>query len=537
MEPEAFNPNREVENLAKEHKDAIADNEVTEQEQQKLSQLSENIQNAIKPLEDESKQDTQKREDALRLAITEVANESGVSYVELYALIWPEQRESTFQVIQHIRSPMDVKQRKVAMDEFLTSSLPGFEKGLEKCSTETGVLFTNSGVVTYPSRIVFTNSYAGENTTPVRIDIDHVDWVNLKNPEQLAKLLTEEYNEQHADYNPDRTDEDRLSLPSNAKSVTKPKMDPNDRKGEQMKLWQQGIEFDIPKDKTAIFILIAPGRLKGTEEDFIDTITDVYQKRYGATVYAVHAESISDWEAVAKQNGASDLPATKNAQSKTVLDSFDKSYKQAIADKKEMFIFHYMAHGGGGVAASARASIEDEGVIRLENDEGVDVTDFAKLMAQKVNGEALSSKIRTGFIQESCYSGAQLDNIRTHLKDGNIPTKDLFIMSEGNRTLTDGSFTTEEASVINEAKRGQVGGGAFAYHLHEYYQEIDRLKSSGAIIKPPVGTYAHAMQHADLMSQRDKFQRQNARGYRYSTESNIDNFFSSLQHPSAEDIA
>ena len=195
-----------------------------------------------------------------------------------------------------------------------------------------------------------------------------------------------------------------------------------------------------------------------------------------------------------------------------------------------------MAHGGGGAAENARAGSHDLGEIRLENDEIVDVIEFAKLIAKKEGGKSLSSKIRTGFVQESCYSGAQLDNIRTYLKNNNVQTKDLFVLSEGNRTTTVGSFTIENASVINEAKRGQEGGGAFAYHLHEYYQEIDRLKTSGATIKPPVGTYAHAMQHADMMSQRDSLNKQNAQGFRYSTESKIDNFFSSIQHPSAENI-
>lgn len=528
MESEAFNPNRDVENLAKEHKEAIADNEITEQEQEKLDQLSEKIRGFIT-------EDDQQNEDALRRAITEVAAESGVSYLELYGLIWPEQKEVTSQVIKHIRSPMDAEQRKKSMVEFLSSNLPGFEKGLEKCNKEIGVLFTNSGVQNSPPRIVFTNSYAGENTIPFRIDITYEDWMKLKNPDQLSKLLIEGYDEEYADSIPDRTEEERIAIP--IPSVTRPYFDPNSRKGEQMRLWQKGLEFDLPKDKTAIFILIAPGALQGTEADFIDTITDVYQKRYGATVYAVHAENIDEWNKAAKQNAATGLPKAEKAQSKTVLDSFEKSYKKAIADNKEMFIFHYMAHGGGGAAENERHGYYDLGEIRLENDEIVDVTEFAKLIAKKEGGKSLSSKIRTGFVQESCYSGAQLDNIRIHLKNNNVQTKDLFVMSEGNRTSTDGGFTIENASVINEAKRGQEGGGAFAYHLHEYYQEIDRLKASGATIKPPVGTYAHAMQHADMMSQRDSLHKQNAQGFRYSTEKNIDNFFSSIQHPSAEDVA
>ena len=297
---------------------------------------------------------------------------------------------------------------------------------------------------------------------------------------------------------------------------------------EQNDIWKKGLAFDLPKNKTSVMLVGVPKGLKGVEEDFAYLATEIYHKRYGATITNVAMEKEKNWKEVTKDMR---MPESVPPTVEGVLKGVRSSLEGAVAAGQSAFVLHYMAHGGGK---------DEKGFIEAADGQ-IDPKKIAEaLMKPDKDGIPLCAKIDITIIAETCYSGNQLKSIAESLKTAKVPVKNLHIITEADDSESDGSFTMKRASLVNDAKRNQNGGGAFDYYMSYYFQMIDAQRARGVTTAEPVGTFGHAVQFADRMSREEagySSGSQDLQGYQYSTKDNIDMFFSSLDRPKSNAAA
>lgn len=433
---------------------------------------------------------------------------------------------------------MSMTDRALLIDNTLASINPLHKEAIQRFEKETGVALRCTGML--PNKFIYVNAFTGADSMPLRLELSYHDLASAKSLDQLVNSFAAKRNTASSDlsykdssrYKNDQRMRDFLKSYENRytnrretvelDSVTRPGREKFKAK-EQMDIWKNATTFDLPAHQTAVMLAMDPGTLHGVERDFAHVAKHIYGDIYDASIVGVAVTNSDEWK---KQTvDMQDIPQSTGSSSTELLQGLEKTLIQSVQENKKMFMFHYMAHGGGeNNSSDHRSGNTPLGHIKLGK-ESLDTEEFAKVLAKEVNGKPLCSLIDITIIAESCYSGAQLQRMLDYFKNNSIPVKNLRIISEANMTTSDGGFKVERASSVNERKRGSEGG-ALSYYLDYYYQMINEARAEGKEIKPPVGTLGHAIQFADLMARSETDNGQNLRAYHYSTELNIDQFIS-----------
>lgn len=457
---------------------------------------------------------------------------------------------------QEDNESMDINTRDMLIEQRIVSINPYYTDVVQKFLESTGISLTCTGMI--PGKFVLVNSFTGTDVVPFRIEISYNDLQSANSANDLFQIFMQKkeksfdnsdlYELEWAMENETRSflrtyqkSDQSTEVDEELSSSTLPRLEPKFDAREQAEVWKMATSFDLPSNQTAVMFAMEPGSLSGVERDFAHVARYIYGEKYNTSIGAVALNNVQEWQKYA--TGIPGMPAEVAPPTAAEISRLlEQSLVNAVNEHKEMFVFHYMAHGGGGTNQRFRSNDAImPGQIALGN-EALDTEEFAKIISKEVNGKPLCSLIDITIIAESCYSGAQLEHILAYLKENNIPVKNLRIIAEANLTPATGEFTPDIASTVNERKQeskeaGENVGGAFSYYLDYYYQMIDKMRADGKEVNPPAGTFGHAIQFADLMSRHESVQKQDLRAYHYSTESNIDQHISSIDRNNNQQVA
>lgn len=339
---------------------------------------------------------------------------------------------------------------------------------------------------------VLINTFTGKNKMPVRIAFSYEEAKVIRGKDDVLRLLRKKYEAEQATHK------------------------------EQYEMWSRKYSYDLPKNgKTAVMFAMVPGSLRNVESDMV-RMAEIYKSNYGASFSAVCVQKMDNWQKALQDKNpeAIGIPQAVGATEKEILDTLVISLKKAIDDGKEAFVFHYMMHGGEkGTMSASNGSFPAEKI--------------AQAITTEHNGKPISEQIEITIFKESCFSGSQIEKEAAYLKEQKSRVKNLHIIAAVSKYApSEEGLELKDASVISEKMRGNQAA-VLHYHISYYFELIDHLKSSGIKIEEPLGTYSHAIQFADLMTREDsRYQRprngQNPEGFHYSTEKNIEEFFSGI---------
>jgi hypothetical protein len=411
-----------------------------------------------------------------------------------------------------IEAPMSFAERKTKLHDIVqilnSELISDSHSALDTFNAETGLSMEcmgirsdNGGTVrnTY-FEYVFINTFAGKNKIPVRIALNYEDVKGVQSKEEVLKLLRKKYEQQQAVHKKD------------------------------YELWNKQYSYDLPKNgKTGVMFAMVPGSLSNVETDML-RMAEIYKGNYGASFSAVCVQKMDEWEKVLKEKnaGALDFPEAIGATEKEILDTLVASLKKAIDEGLEAFVFHYMMHGG------------EEGTISA-SDGSFSAEKIAQAITTEYNGKPLSAQIDITIFKESCFSGSQIEKETAYFKEQNSDVKNLHIIAAVSKHApSDEGLELKDASVVSEKMRGNQSA-ALHYNISYYFELMDHLKSTGVKIEEPVGSYSHAIQFADLMTREDSRHQhprhgQNPEGFHYSTEKDIEDFFSRIDNKLDSDI-
>lgn len=415
-----------------------------------------------------------------------------------------EEAQRIFSDANAIKKPMSFEERTKKLDsvvEGLNNELvANGSTALDAFNAETGLSMecmgirsSNAGTInnTY-FEYVFINTFLGSNKLPVRIALSYQEVKDVKGKENVLNLLREKYQGEQETHRKD------------------------------YELWEKQYSYDLPKNgKTAVMFAMVPGALSNVETDMV-RMAEIYKQNYGASFSALCVQKMDNWENALKEKNARSLgfPEAIGASEKEILDTLVSSLKKAIDEGQEAFVFHYMMHGGEKGTMSA-----SDGSFSAEK--------IAQAITTEYNGKPLSAQIDITIFKESCYSGSQIEKEAAFFKEQESDVKNLHVIAAVSKHApSEEGLELKDASLVSEKMRGNKAA-VLHYHISYYFELIDHLKSTGVKIEKPLGTYSHAIQFADLMTREDsRYQSprhgQNPEGFHYSTEKDIEEFFSKI---------
>ena len=375
---------------------------------------------------------------------------------------------------------------------------------LDAFNTETGLSVRCMGI-TIGSQLIFINTFEGTNTVPVRITLLYGEMRNARTREQVLALLRAKWQAEQKTHK------------------------------EDYQKWQKAYQYDLPRNgRTAVMIATVPGQLRGIESDMA-RMAEIYHQQYGASFTSIAAENPKAWAAAVKQRGGTlSSPEASTATAEGILKSLQSGMRQAIDGRMEAFIFHFMMHGGTDATAAAV-------------DKSIPAQRIAEILATPYGegGRPLCAQIDITIFMESCYSGSQLEAIIAYLRERRVPVKNLRIIAAAARnTVAAADQRFDRAALIDDNLRQPQGeqGGTFPYYFSYYFTMVAEIRARGGTVRPPLGTYAHAVQFADRMTREESEhvvnqfsgnsprQSQNPEAIHYSTEGEGKSlYFSSLQ--------
>ena len=290
---------------------------------------------------------------------------------------------------------------------------------------------------------------------------------------------------------------------------------------QENKLWDTPFRFDFPKDKGACMIALILNPDHGMETD-VTYALDIYTKEFGMSPNAlcIGREHLNDMNDALEESGYSELsniiaPATKDS----ILRNLENSLRKAVDDRKEFFVFHYLAHGSW------------EGDF-LAEDKRISPADIAEIISRSYKGEPLCSKLNIYIQAGSCYSGKQLEGIINYFKSRkDIPVKNLHIISEANHTTAVFSSSWDEVSLISDNPLVSDMTGPQLYYDSWVKEYTNHLRTKGLEIRPEANSMLWRLRFADLMSWYDE--KQDMKGFHYSndpkTGNTIGDYFTQLR--------
>ena len=266
---------------------------------------------------------------------------------------------------------------------------------------------------------------------------------------------------------------------------------------EQHKIWSNPFSFDFPKNKGACMVALVLDPGCEMETDLVYAL-DVYAGEYGMSPYSL---CVGDWhweeDAINEAlKGSQHKDLVNNIQpgtKKSILQNLEKSLRRAINEKKEFFMFHYMAHG------SKKGKI-------LADDKEITPEEIACILSKKHNDMPMCGQIKIFLYGGSCYSGQQVRPIANYFRERrHIPVKDLYLLAEADNTgAAIGAETWDEVSLVLDRKVLADRTGPPAYYDGWLVDYGKHLKSKGFELRDEVNTMLWRLRFADVMSKYDE---------------------------------
>lgn len=272
----------------------------------------------------------------------------------------------------------------------------------------------------------------------------------------------------------------------------------------QYKVWQLPQEYDFPKNNGALMIALELEGLPGMETDAINSI-NIYHGYYGMTVSALNVASHhrEELNKLLKKPGYENLPALKSADKDQILNDLKQALIKAIDDKKAVFMFHYLMHGG------------DNGSI-YATDQTFTGKDLAQVISTSYKGRPLCDQIDIVMWAGSCYSGRQLDDVKKYFNEHkDIAVKNLRFITESEYTSAGASTTRDNVSLVSDLDIMNDASGPLDYFRAWYREYINYLENQGFQIPNKSASYLWEVKFADLMTRYETYSNQNALGFHY----------------------
>ena len=364
-----------------------------------------------------------------------------------------------------------------ALRELNPELLPGGNTALEKFNRNHNLALACQGIKIAPYEFVFidNNYFLGKSDIPVRISLSYDEVTNTKSEDQLIQLLEEKLRNHYVEME------------------------------NQHRVWQKPYSFDFPKNNGACMFALTLNGLSGMESDLVKSL-DVYQKYYGMSVEALCVDEIHEAELKKElsEGNFNNLPKMTKATKAEILSQFEKALRKAIDEKKEIFVFHYLAHGSsdGSIWASDTSFLP---------------SDISEVMTKNHNGRPICEQIDVAIWAGSCYSGIQLDGMKKYFQERkNIPVKNLKIITESNYTTAGAGTTPFNASLVSDLMVDN--SGPLDYYRSWYKEYLAYLEKQDAQINKKGYSYLNEVRFADLMSQYDTYNKQDSQGFHYSND-------------------
>ncbi|MBI3308674.1 MAG: hypothetical protein HYZ79_04810 [Candidatus Melainabacteria bacterium] len=264
---------------------------------------------------------------------------------------------------------------------------------------------------------------------------------------------------------------------------------------DQYTVWGKEHNYDLPKDKTAVMYVGSFGENRYGRRMYYEKqsaeMLELYRETYGADISCVCMNDISEWEKlpqIKKDTDKGNIPKVVHSKKENILSALKTSLAKAIDGRKEAFVLHYQMHGSpfGDIAA---------------DDDLISPQEIAQILATDYNGKPIAEQIDINIIANSCFSGMQLEQLIFHLEKQNTPVKNLRFISSA--PIDQVAPWMAIGDLMQTEKIGKSDKTPFDHYFLAYYELIKYKKSQGADIKPPFGTFAHAIRFTDLMTVKD----------------------------------
>ncbi len=370
--------------------------------------------------------------------------------------------------VEHLQGKLGFKNRLEMIDEILRRQNSHVEGALRLFSEKNDISLLCVGLKRDPLEFVFMNSFEKKNTLPIRLSLNAVELKMADSKDAVLTLLNKKL----------KQDFTRQAAPDRGNVPLK----------KQYEIWLDAQAFDLSKGKTAVMLAMVPKQLSGIEEDFAHITSEIYQRRYDASIIAANVENSAKWKEAWRKNRKEDGPAIAEAGGDQILTTLESSLKQAIDTGKENFMFHYLMHGKRSGTMSAK-------------DRQIQPEEIARVFTTSYKGKPMCSQIGIILYADSCHSGFQLDAIKRYFEaHHDIPVKSFRVITSATETQAKGHI--QDPSVINE-QMIEWAGSVDLYYLSYYYQMIDYQKGRGIELPKAVGMFSHALQFTDRMSRAD----------------------------------
>ncbi len=292
----------------------------------------------------------------------------------------------------------------------------------------------------------------------------------------------------------------------------------------QHSIWSVPYRFDFPRNQGASMMVLEQYPLPGMESDLLSSFR-MYTENYGMSsnpipVGQFHKENLNN---LLKSNKITNFPKIVSSTKESILTNLESSLRKAIDDGKTYFVFHYFLHG------SPDGTIWTDGnPIRPE--------EIAEILTRPHGAEKkpISEQIDIFMWAASCYSGKQLDRMRTYFNERrDIPVRNLRIITEALDTSSAAATNPQNASLVSFIPIMADNSGTTDYYSSMYDEYMNHLQNSGIRVNDQGRSYLWKVRFIDLMSYYDSPFQQDLQGFHYSndpkTKKVIEHQFSKLE--------
>ena len=345
--------------------------------------------------------------------------------------------------------------------------------------------------VTVGHELVFVDMdyLSGRNNIPVRIGINYTEAAATQGKDNVLSLLESKLNAH------------------------------NQTMQAQHTVWNAPYEFGFTPNQGACMFVLEQAPLRGMGTDLISSLR-AYTGRYGMTVNAIN---VGDFHEDTLQNlleneNIQGLPEFGNATKEAILQDLESALQRAVDDGKNYFVFHYYLHG------------DEHGGIHTSDDYThavINPSEFAEVISRPYgkSNRPLCEQIDIFMWAASCYSGKQIDGIRSYFENHReIPVRNLRVVAESDDTSswtnTPGAMSLATSLPIMNDNSGITD---FYSAVFDEYQ--NQLVNRGVRIEDRARSQLWKIRFVDVMSRFDSPESQDLQGFHFSNNPNYNKIF------------